>query len=285
MSCRRRQSTFAAMNILSASPSPATLLQNSTAGTVGAGILSGGVGVRPGIPNSVSLVPDKFPAAFGNASPTEIGLQTNQSIPYHFSAKELPCKSSSGDRLGAGAIVFGMRASDARSYGIKIPEKSMMVSDYIGVNEWLANHANKLENMSTEEILNMWRVCGCMKLKATSANARFKAMGTSVMNNVVGLRVSAANVWGEKAQTGTQLYFVLKKKKKDDKIVWVFCPYGCCDHATPPCDRNGLIGHEGAIGDYVFIGTALSEPMASVENAKITKTSLFVGGIDVCMGV
>lgn len=274
------------MNILSASPSPATLLQNSAPNSVGGGILSGGVGARPGIPGSVSLLPDKFPTAFGNASPTEIGLQTNQSIPYHFSAKELPCKKFSAERLGAGAIVFGMRASDARSHGHKIPEKSIMVSDYVGVNEWLADHADKLENKSTEEILNMWRVYGCMKLKATSANARFKAMGTSVMNNVVGLRVSAANVWGEKAQTGAQLFFILKKKlNRDKKSVWTFTPYGCCDHALPPCDKDGLIGHDGAIGDYVFVGTALSKPMACVENAKTTKTSLFVGGIDVCMGV
>ena len=58
-----------------------------------------------------------------------------------------------------------MRASDARSHGHKIPERSIMVSDYVGVNEWLADHADELENKSTEEILDMWRVYGCMKLK------------------------------------------------------------------------------------------------------------------------
>lgn len=274
---------------LTVSPSPATLFQNSASNLVGSGVLES-IPARPGVAGYVSLTPDQFPASFGNASPTEISLQTNASVPYHFSAKELSCAGVASDRLGAGSIVFGMRASEARKFGYNIPEKSLMVSDYVGVNAWLKVHNTNVGSLSAEEIMELWNTYGCMKVKATSSNHRFRAMGTSVMNNVVGQRVSAANVWGEKAQTGSQLYFVLKKKKRENeknekKDMWTFLPYGCRDHATPPLTKQGLIGDDDQIGAYVFIGTATSEAMASVENTQAAANNLFVGGIDVCMSV
>ena len=158
-----------------------------------------------------------------------------------------------------------------------------MVSDYFGANAWLKQHKEQMQNLLPEEVLSVWNVYGCMKVKATSENSHFRAMGTSVINNVVGQRVSAANVWGEKVAAGTQLYFVLKKNASD---VWTFYPYASPDHRIPPISKEGIVGgsdDKKSVGTYVFVGTAMSNPMSCVEGVAATRR--FVGGIEVCIGL
>ena len=268
------------------SPSPATRLQNAaTAGVSSA--LPGAPATRAGVFDSPAVSPPAFSTSFSNATPTEIGLQTNGSVPYHFSAKELDVGGES--RLGVGAVVFGMKCADARKYGAKCPEKAIVATDYYGVNFWLKKHAADVSKLSAEEILAIWNVYGCLKVRATSDNARFRAMGTSVINNVVGQRVNAANVWGDESriQPGTQLYFVLKKAKNVDggDPVWQFTPFGNFDFASPPLTPEGLMGADDVAGAAVFFGTAMSAPMATVEGGLTTNTKIFTGGVDVCVGV
>jgi hypothetical protein len=248
-------------------PSAATIFQNSASEFLLDGI--GGRGGSRGGGGNIRLTPPNVSSMFSNASPTEIGLATNQSVPYHFSMKEL-----GSNNLGPGAIVFGMNCSDARTFAEQCPDKSIMATDYRGANKWLSENYEKVRDHDRPQ--SLFQIYGAVKVKATSTSSRFRSMGTSVINNVVGQRANVANVWGPNAQPGTQLFFVLKQDKI--KKHWKFHPYGDQAHATPP---------SSVVEDGVcfFVGTAMSSPMTSIEGVYTGHTTLFTGGIDVCIGI
>jgi hypothetical protein len=248
-------------------PSAATIFQNSASEFLLDGI--GGRGGSRGGGGDIRLTPPNVSSMFSNASPTEIGLATNQSVPYHFSMKEL-----GSNRLGPGAIVFGMSCAAARTFGEQCPDKSIMATDFRGANTWLSENSEKIIRMGCD-VQSLFRIYGAVKVKAASTSSRFQSMGTSVVNNVVGQRANVANVWGPEAHPGTQLFFVLKKTKNGH---WKFSPYGDQAHATPPLDSV----EDGAC---FFVGTAMSSPMTSIEGVYTAHTSTFVGGLDVCMGI
>jgi hypothetical protein len=154
------------------------------------------------------------------------------------------------------------------------------------MNQWLKTK-NHLAKSSPEQIASMWKMCGVVKHQVNGVMARQN--DSIVMNNVVGQKASTVNIWGEQAREGTRLFFVVKK---DQDGYWKFVPFASCDKDYPHLKdlayddvTNGKVVRR--YGCYVFIGTAISSPMACVEgsNGVFSESSFFAGAVDVCVGI
>jgi hypothetical protein len=224
------------------------------------------------------------PSTFSNAAPTEFGMQTNKSIPYHFSAK-----SADPNKFSPGALLFSWRSP--RRFGLQCPDKSRYVEDLIEVNKWLkSNAAQKMQ--TAHDVCEEIQFVGVLK-GAITANSRERSLGTCVMNTVVGQRASAVNVWGSTVREGTSLYFIVKKVSEGTNCFWKFQPHAgdypglseliCTDPST----------NETVVGTTVFVGTAMSTPTACAEGCEALiddpcrsqRLACYAGGVDVCIGV
>jgi len=218
--------------------------------------------------------PGGIAADFLNANPTEIGLGANKSVPYHFLVKEAPLTLISN-----GALVFGMQDN--------VHATLMLARDLLMVNKYFETRSVKDEllHKTAEEVADLWRFIGVAKARMQGTARR--GPGTCLLNNTVGSRASAVNVWGENAQAGTQLYIVVKQLQDG---TWKYFA-----HARPAEQYPSLaclryrskhsISYE--LGCAIHIGTAISAPTACVEGADydFTVNPFFAGGVDVAVRV
>lgn len=229
-------------------------------------------------------------SSFLDASPTEIGLGANKSVVYHYAVKR-----TDQSFLTPGAVMFVLR--DPRIYGEKCASEVCFAQDFYKLNQWLKAKHQSLRNCSAEFVANLWKICGVVKHQVNGVMSRQN--DSIVMNNVVGQRASTVNVWGEQAREGTRLYFIVKK---DGEGFWRFVPFASCDKDHPHLQdleyKDKMVGNKTAVtmdkegtatqyGAYIFVGTAISSPMACVEgsNGLFSESSFFAGAVDVCIGV
>jgi len=231
-----------------------------------------------------------IPATFGNATPTEFGLQPNKSIPYHYS-----CKSNDERQFSPGALMFSIQRPRPYS-NLPCPEGSRRVEDLIALNAWLATLGeNHIKLQTAADVLREIKFVGVLKTKINESQ-RERQLGTFVLNNVVGGRASVVNVWGNQAREGTPLLIIVKKVRNEDgKWVWRFCPYASMQndqpsmaHMTYRDTANGC----SKLAKVIRIGTSMSTPTAFVDGNELLfdsknadRLSCYSGGVDVCVGV
>lgn len=263
---------------------------NSTSGIFGRTGLSlskyDSASTAPGLP---------FETSFNNASPTEFGMQTNKSIVYHFSAR-----SQNVDMFGPGALLFSLR--NPRRFDVKCHDRCRYVFDIFDLNEWFIKMHTSVEMKTmyethlgdADQVVREIGFAGVLKSSIT-AGARERNTGSCVMNNVVGERASAVNLWGQSVRECAPLYMLITRmdsKTASERGAWQMTPHAGCKPTSSMLAYNGF-NNKKCIGAYIFIGTAISPPTCYADgNADLIndpvrskRLSAYAGGLDVCIGV
>jgi hypothetical protein len=256
-------------------------------GSNGFGVANGAEAIQSN-PNFLSA------STFSNTTPTEIGLQPNKSIPYHYS-----CKATDESRFSPGALMFNIKNPNRyRNPKLPCPQGSRRVEDLIELNTWLAglDDDDNAKLPEAADVLKEIKFLGVLKTKI-SESQRERQLGTFVLNNVVAGRASVVNVWGNAAREATPLYMIIKKVRKNNgqKWVWNFQPYASMQNIHP--QSSDMLYLDKANGNQKFgelmkIGTSMSTPTAHVEGNEsliestlADRLSMYSGGVDVCIGV
>ena len=167
-----------------AAPAATTMLGmgSSRLNSNGFGLANGG--------DAIESNPRFLPTStFSSATPTEIGLEANKSVPYHYS-----CKAADESRFEPGALMFAIK--NPRRFSLSCPNESRRVEDLIELNRWMASPDMRDHKalQTIQDVIREIKFLGVLKTKV-SESQRERHLGTFVLNNVVGGCASVVNVW------------------------------------------------------------------------------------------